>query len=403
MNDIRLAVRALARTPVVAAAAILALALGIGANTAIFSLVNSLILRSLPVAEPGQLGFIVDPTNPSRAWSNLLWEEICSRADRFDGAFAWSPTRLTLNRGGELQFVSAIRASGGFFPVDGDLFFNVISPGWLQTYGVRLLSGRDFLTTDRVNTPPVALVNQAYARRFLDGANPVGQLSERAVPGIGISTPLKVQIVGLVEDTVYRSLRETSVPTMYTSTLQRAEARPFASVSVLASDDPNQISRSVEAAIRRVDPALVWQIRPLNDQIGEAMAQERLVALLSGFFGALALLLSALGLYGVTAFAVNRRRPEIALRMALGAGRGRVVQLVMRRVGALAAIGIACGAVLSMWAVQFLDTLVWGLEPRDPATFLTAAAILAGVTALAAALSAWRVTRTDQASVLKEI
>ena len=154
-------------------------------------------------------------------------------------------------------------------------------------------------------------------------------------------------------------------------------------MSVLASGDPNQISRSVEAAIRRVDPELVWQIRPLNDQISEAMAQERLVALLSGFFGTLALLLSALGLYGVTAYAVNRRRPEIALRMALGAGRARVVRVVMRRVAALAAIGIACGAVLSMWAVQYVDTLVWGLEPRDPATFLTAAAILSAVAALA--------------------
>ena len=245
-------------------------------------------------------------------------------------------------------------------------------------------------------------MNQAYARRFLGGANPVGQLSERAVPGIGISGPMKVHIVGMVEDTVYRSLRESSVPTMYTSTLQRAEARQFASVSVLASGDPNQISRSVEAAIRRVDPELVWQIRPLSDQISEAMAQERLVALLSGFFGTLALLLSALGLYGVTAYAVNRRRPEIALRMALGAGRARVVRVVMRRVAVLAAIGIACGAVLSMWAVQYVDTLVWGLEPRDPATFLTAAAILSAVTALAAALPAWRATRTDPASVLKE-
>jgi ABC-type antimicrobial peptide transport system permease subunit len=132
------------------------------------------------------------------------------------------------------------------------------------------------------------------------------------------------------------------------------------------------------------------------------MAQERLVALLSGFFGALALLLSALGLYGVTAHAVNRRRPEIALRMALGAGRAGVLRVVMRRVAALTAIGLACGAVLSMWAVQYVDTLVWGLEPRDPATFFTAAAILSTVTCLAAALPAWRATRTDPASILKE-
>jgi ABC-type antimicrobial peptide transport system permease subunit len=267
---------------------------------------------------------------------------------------------------------------------------------------MRLLAGRDFLATDRANTPPVALVNQAYARRFLNGANPVGQFSDLAVPGIGVSGPMKVQIVGLVEDTVYRSLREGSLPTMYTSTLQRAEARPSASVSVLASGNPLEISRSVANAIRSVDPELVWQVRPLTDQIGEAMAQERLVALLSGFFGTLALLLSALGLYGVTAYAVNRRRPEIALRMALGAGRSRVVGVVMRRTAVLAAIGIACGAVLSIWAAQFVETLVWGLEPRDPATLLTAAAILSAVAGFAGALPAWRATRTDPASVLKE-
>jgi predicted permease len=298
--------------------------------------------------------------------------------------------------------MSDITPAEGSSRVDGDLFFNVISPGWLQTYGVRLLAGRDFLPMDRINTPPVGLVNQAYARHFLNGANPVGRFRELVVPGTGISTPMKVEIVGLVEDTIYRSLRESSVPTMYTSTLQRPQARPFAKVSVLTAGDPALLSRNVAAAIRRIDPELLWQIRPLNDQLSEAMAQERLVALLSGFFGALALLLSALGLYGVTAYAVNLRRPEIALRMALGAGRVRVIRVVMRRVVMLAAIGIACGAVLSMWAAQFVETLVWGLEPRDPATFLTAAAILLAVAGFAGALPAWRATQTDPASVLKE-
>ena len=255
--------------------------------------------------------------------------------------------------GVEQAAISDITPAEGSARVDGDLSFNVISPGWLQTYGVRLLAGRDLLPTDRVNTPPVALVNQAYARRFLGGANPVGQLSERAIPGIGISEPMKVHIVGLVEDAVYRSLRESSVPTMYTSTLQRAEARQFASVSVLASGDPSQISRSVEAAIRRVDPELVWQIRPLNDQISEAMAQERLVALLSGFFGTLALLLSASGTLRRHRVRGEPPPPRDCAAHGAGAGRARVVRVVMRRVAVLAAIGIACGAVLSMWAVQY--------------------------------------------------
>jgi predicted permease len=322
--------------------------------------------------------------------------------DKLVGAYERVLDEVRAVPGVEQAALSDITPAEGSARMDGDLFFNVISPGWLQTYGVRLLAGRDLLPSDRLNAPPVALVNQAYARRFLGGTNPVGQFSERPVPGTGVSGPMKVQIVGLVEDTVYRSLRESSVPTMYTSTLQRPEARPTASVSVLAAGDPALLVRSVTAAIGRVDPDFVWQIRPLNDQVSEAMAQERLVALLSGFFGTLALLLSALGLYGVTAYSVNRRRPEIALRMALGAGRARVVRTVMRRIAVVAAIGIALGALLSMWAAQFVEALVWGLEPRDPATLTAAAVILSAVTIAAGALPAWRATQTDPAALLKD-
>src|SRR5688572_24279917 len=159
MNDIKLAVRALMGTPVIALAAVLSLALGIGANTAIFSLVNSLMLRPLPVAEPDGLGLVVDPTNPSRAWSNPLWEEIRNRSDRFDGAFAWSPTRYGLNRGSERQFVSAIRASGDFFSV----------------LGVQAALGRVFTADDdrRGGGPegPVAVISDEFWRRHFGGSN----------------------------------------------------------------------------------------------------------------------------------------------------------------------------------------------------------------------------------------
>ena len=304
--------------------------------------------------------------------------------------------------GVEQAAMSDITPAEGSARTDGDLFFNVISPGWLQTYGVRLLAGRDLAASDRTNTPPVALVNQAYVKRFLNGAHPVGRFVEGAVPGIGVTGRMRVEIVGLVEDTIYRSLRETAVPTMYTSTLQRTAARPDVNVSVLAAGDPAPLSRSITEAIRQVDPEIVLQFRPLNDQVRAAMAQERLVSLLSGFFGALALLLAGLGLYGVTAYGVNRRRAEIALRMALGSGPVGVLKIVMSRVAVVVAIGILCGAVLSLWAAQFVETLVWGLQPQDPATFAAAAAILATVAAIAGALPAWRASRTDPAQVLKD-
>jgi putative ABC transport system permease protein len=306
--------------------------------------------------------------------------------------------------GVEQAAMSDITPAEGSARMDGDLYFNVISPGWLQTYGVRLLAGRDLAETDRPDTRLVALVNQAYVRRFLNGAHPVGRFIDGNIPGIGVAGRLNVEIVGLVEDTIYRSLRESEVPTLYTSTTQRAAARPFAYLSVLAEQgNPTLLARSVAAAVRNIDPELVLQFRPLTEQVSAAMRQERLIAWLSGFFGALAVLLASLGLYGVTAHGVGRRRSEIAMRMALGADSVGIVGLVMRRIAAVVAAGTLCGAGLSLWASQFVGTLVWGLEPRDPATFVTAAIVLASVATVAGGLPAWRASRLSPAEVLKEI
>lgn len=294
---------------------------------------------------------------------------------------------------------NVVEIPGGPGPLERGVSLNVISPGWLQTYGMRLLAGRDLAQTDRPQTQQVALVNEAFAREFLNGANPVGRFFSVGL----LSGKTNVEIVGLVEDTVYRSLREPATPTVYTSTTQRPAARPFANLSVLAAHGaPALLSRSIAAAVREVDPELLLQFTPLTEQVSAAMNQERLVALLSGFFGALALLLAGLGLYGVTAYGVSRRRAEIAMRMALGADTSGVVKLVLTRVAILVAAGILCGAIVSLWAAQFVGTLVWGLEPRDPTTFVTAAMILATVAAVAGALPAWRASRIDPAQVLKE-
>jgi predicted permease len=282
---------------------------------------------------------------------------------------------------------------------DRGITVNVISPGWLDTYGVRLLAGRDFTDDDRPNTRQVALVNNAFAGRFMNGANPVG----RSIRVGLLSGMTDVEIVGLVEDAIYRSLREPATATVYTSTMQRAAARSYVNVSVLAAHgDPVSLSRSVTAAVREVDSGLVLRFRPLSSQVSAAMSQERLVALLSGAFGIVALLLAAVGLYGVTAYTVNRRRAEIAMRMALGADRVGVVTLVIKQIAVLVLAGIAAGGVLSLWASQFAEALLWGLEPHDPATFIGATSILAAVAAMAGALPAWRASRINPAQVLKE-
>jgi ABC-type antimicrobial peptide transport system permease subunit len=142
-------------------------------------------------------------------------------------------------------------------------------------------------------------------------------------------------------------------------------------------------------------------IRPLSDQVDASFAQERMIALLSGFFGVLALLLAGLGLYGVTAYDVSRRRTEIGIRMALGSDPRGVVRLVLSRVAVLIAAGVAVGTGVSLWASKFVAALLYGLEPRDPGSLATAAAILATVGAFAGWLPARRASRIDPAVVLR--
>ena len=162
------------------------------------------------------------------------------------------------------------------------------------------------------------------------------------------------------------------------------------------------LTRSIADAIGGVNKDLALTFRPLSDQVSASLTQERIVAMLSGFFGGLALLLAGLGLYGVTSYAVSRRRGEIGIRMALGAAPASVIRLVLGRVSALVGIGIVVGAGLSLWGAQFVSTLLYGLEPRDPATLVASAVVLAAVGAIAGWLPARRASCIDPAEVLRD-
>jgi len=276
---------------------------------------------------------------------------------------------------------------------------NSIAPGWFVTYGTALVGGRDFVPDDRGGSPSVAIVNQAFARQFLNGQSPIGRTLR-----IENTSESPLEVVGVVEDAVYRSLRADPPPTVYTP-LAQAVDDPFAQLIVsvrAASGPPALLTRSVAAAINSAHSDLALTFRPLADQVNAAMTQERVVAMLSGFFGVLALLLAALGLYGVTAYAVSQRRAEIGVRMALGAAPARVMRLVLRRVGILVLLGVLAGVGLSWWAATFVSSLLFGLEPRDPTTLAGAAVTLALIGALAGWIPAYRATRIDPAEVLRE-
>jgi ABC-type antimicrobial peptide transport system permease subunit len=154
--------------------------------------------------------------------------------------------------------------------------------------------------------------------------------------------------------------------------------------------------------LTRAEPDVTFSLRPLSDYLDASLAQERIVAMLSGFFGGLALLLAGLGLYGITAYAVSRRRAEIGIRLALGAEPHRVVRLVLSRVAILVGVGVAAGVAASIWLSRFVATLVYGLDPRDPTTLAGAVAVLTVVGAAAGWLPARRASRIDPARILRE-
>jgi putative ABC transport system permease protein len=169
-----------------------------------------------------------------------------------------------------------------------------------------------------------------------------------------------------------------------------------------ASTRPGQLTKSVAAAIAEINPTLALTFTQLDSQVSDTLMRERLLAILSASFGALALLMAAVGLYGVTSYAVNLRRAEIGIRMALGATRASVIRLVLGRVSMLIGAGIVGGLAIGAWASRFVATLLYELEPGDPGTLIAAAATLALVGAIAGWLPANRASRLDPTQVLRD-
>jgi predicted permease len=281
------------------------------------------------------------------------------------------------------------------------IWIHWVSADWFATYGTPILSGRDFGEHDAAGARRVAIVNQTFARKFTNGVNPIGRIV-RLGTAYFAEAPLEFEIIGLAGDAVYRNLRDPIPPTVYLPSVQRDRPMNTAIIGVRTTGDPRRLARSVGAAIAGVDRNVVLTFRPHTDLIATNLVQERLIALLAGFFGVLALLLAGLGLYGLTSYAVTQRRTEIGIRLALGARPRRVVGLVLSRVSLLVAIGVAIGAAISVWASKFVATLLYGLEPGDPVTLAGAIAVLAAIGALAGWVPASRAARIDPMDVLRD-
>ena len=278
--------------------------------------------------------------------------------------------------------------------------FSRISPGYFKTLGTPLVAGRDFGDRDTAASPKVAIVNESFARKLLNGANPIGR-AFRIDEYVGRPRHM-YEIVGLVKDTKYRDLREEFHPVVFVAAAQDDRPDQFAQFLIRSDLPLAGLLSDVKHTIGQASPEINLEFHVFKSQIRDSLLRERLMATLSGFFGFLAGLLATIGLYGLISYTVARRTNEIGIRMALGAQRGDVVRMILREAGILLGIGIAAGTALSLLAAKTASALLFGLKPRDPLTLAAAIAALAAVTVAASFLPAQRASRLDPMVALRD-
>ncbi|MGH7503695.1 MAG: ABC transporter permease [Longimicrobiales bacterium] len=307
-----------------------------------------------------------------------------------------------------VSYVSALPLGGGSgrrsFGIEGyrpapmedmEINWTNAGPGYLDAMGITVRAGRDFTETDGPGAARVAIVNEAFARRYVSGRNPIGTRMNS-----GGDQPFDIEIVGLVRDGKYRSLGEDPLPFVFLA----SDQRPSASITfaVHASGPLGGIDDAVRRIAAELEPdAAVTQVATADQHLSFALLPQRAGAWLLGLFGLLGLALAALGIYGVMAFAVSRRSREIGVRMAIGARPRDVVSMIVRQGMTVAGIGFVLGLGIAAGVSRLLAFLLFGIEPLDPITFAGVAAIVAGVALVANWLPALRSTRVSPVAALK--
>lgn len=278
-------------------------------------------------------------------------------------------------------------------------YFNRSAPGYFHTMGTRLLAGRDFDDRDTLSSPKVAVVNEMFARKFFGGANQVGRTFHLEA-GAGQPEPL-FQIVGLVANTKYKEIREEFRPIAFFPIAQNGEPGAGATFVLRIAGSQTQITDAAKKAVSAMSSAIGIEFRPFSAQLQDSLLREKLMATLSGAFGLLAVLLSTLGLYGVIAYMVARRRSEIGVRIALGADRAHVIRLIFREALTLLAVGLIAGLLLAFWAGKAAATLLYGLPSHDAISLSAATALLTVIALLASYLPARRAAAIEPATALR--
>jgi len=287
----------------------------------------------------------------------------------------------------------------GYRPENGvaGCSLEAISPAYFRTLGVPLRAGREFDDRDTAGAPKAVVINEAFARRFFAGQNPIG----RHVSVLGTGEPdLDREIVGIAAD-IRTNVRRPVSSTLYFPYTQRDKPARLA-FYVHVNGDNARLAAAIRRAVREADAGFpVPEIKPVDLQIRDSLYTNRLVAGLSTAFGVLATLLAAIGLYGVISFAVARRTGEIGVRMAMGAVPGDVVRMVLLDAGKMVAAGIVIGCAAAFWLGRYVESQLFGIRAADVGVYAAAAGTLAAVAALAAFAPAWRASRIDPVTALR--
>ena len=362
--------------------------------------------RRLATIDPGfrSEGVLLAGVNTRRAQVpgeqlGAIYAGILERLRALPGVVAASAADRTpighTNWTGEIEVEGIAPTSGN----DTQVQLNRLSEGYFSTIGASLLAGRDFNRGDGLGSPPVAIVSQETVRRFFPDVPAIGR-HFRFRYTRGFSAPF--EIIGIAINTKEFDLREASQPIVYLALSQDSIPESSFNFALRTEGPPAALGSGVKAVLAEIDPRFSLELRTLKGQIDDSLKLPRAIGMLAGFFGALALLLASIGLYGTMAYTVSRRRNEIGVRIALGAAQARIVRMVLGDVGRMVGAGIVIGIGLSLAVTRLVAAFLYGVEPNDPATLSLSALALVAVGLGAALLPARRAARLDPVAALRD-
>jgi predicted permease len=381
--------------------------------------VAGLFVRSLDAAraiDPGidadklvSMPLSVNLLRYTRAQGRQFYQQVVDRSQALPGVESAAVARVAVLTGGGRTSSFAVEGR----PTTRDRFtsegagtaaedpeainVNVVSPGFFRTLGIGVVRGRDFGPEDGENAQPVAIVSEAAARRNFAGSDPIGQ----RVSLNGPQGPW-LQIVGIVRDSKYANIAESPLPVVYVPLTQNHETG--VTLYVRGTVPPASLVGAIRREVQALEPNLpIGGIQTMAETISQSLNPARLGAILISAFGGLALLLAAVGVYGVLSFSIARRTREMGIRVALGADAGKVFTLVIREGMTVVAIGMAIGLAGAAVGSKWLGSFLYTIGPRDPVAFATAPVVLAAVALLACVVPAYRAMRVSPIVALRHV